>query len=286
MVETEDLEEYRLMFKQRLLSGIVLVVIAAAGLYIGGFVTLAMIAIVALIGYNELLKIFDIDKSSLAVLGYTGTILYYGSLFFGLETWSTAIIILFMIFILGCYVIRFPKYHMNQVFGCFFGFVYVSIMLSYVYQLRVAQNGGEFILLIFLAAWGNDTLAYCVGKLTGKTIGNHKMTPSLSPKKSIEGLIGGIVGAAILGAIYGGYLKTIVRFSFNPIIVFAMICGIGAAISVIGDLAASAIKRDSNIKDYGTLIPGHGGILDRFDSIILIAPVIYYLTLMLSGGAV
>lgn len=274
------------MFKERLLSGTVLLVIAAAGLYAGGFVTLAMITIVALIGYNELLKIFNIDKSSLAVLGYTGTILYYAALFFGLETWSTAIIILFLIFLLGCYVIRFPKYQMNQVFGCFFGFVYVSVMLSYVYQLRVSQNGGEFILLLFLAAWGNDTLAYCVGMLTGKTIGNHKMSPVLSPKKSIEGLAGGIIGAAILGAIYGVYLKTTIRFSFNPIIMFAMMCGIGAAISVIGDLAASAIKRDAEIKDYGTLIPGHGGILDRFDSIILIAPVIYYLTLMITGGAV
>ena len=115
-------------------------------------------------------------------------------------------------------------------------------------------------------------------------IGKHKMTPKLSPKKSIEGLIGGILGAVILGAAYGIYLKTRIRFNFNPMMMFGIICGIGAAISVIGDLAASAIKRDSKIKDFGTLIPGHGGILDRFDSIILIAPVIYYLTMMISGG--
>ena len=269
------------MFKQRLISGIALVAVTVLGLYLGGIVTLLLTAIVALIGYNEILKIFKIEKSSLAVLGYTGTILYYAALFFDLGQWSTSIIILFMIFLLGCYVIRFPKYHMNQVMACFFGFVYVSVMISYIYQLRIAQNGGEFIVLLFLAAWGNDTLAYCTGMLIGK----HKMTPKLSPKKSIEGLIGGILGAVILGAAYGIYLKTRIRFNFNPMMMFGIICGIGAAISVIGDLAASAIKRDSKIKDFGTLIPGHGGILDRFDSIILIAPVIYYLTMMISGGA-
>lgn len=270
------------MFKERLLSGIVLVIIAAVGLYMGGMVTFAMTLIVALIGYSELLRIFHIEKSSLAVIGYTGTILFYVALFFDLAQWATAIIILFLIFLLGCYVVRFPKYKMNQMMGCFFGFVYVGIMMSYIYQLRILQNGGEFVVLLFLAAWGNDTLAYCTGKMFGK----HKMTPKLSPKKSVEGLIGGIVGAAVLGALYGLFLQTRIRLPFNPITMFPIICAIGAAISVIGDLAASAIKRDSGIKDYGTLIPGHGGILDRFDSIILIAPVIYYLTVMISGGTI
>lgn len=268
------------MFKQRLLSGIVLVIIAAAGLYMGGIVTFAMTLIVALIGYSELLKIFKIEKSSFAVIGYTGTILYYVALFFDLAQWTTSIIILFLIFLLGCYVVRFPKYKMNQMMGCFFGFVYVSVMMSFIYQLRIVQNGGEYVVLLFLAAWGNDTLAYCTGMLFGK----HKMSPELSPKKSVEGLIGGILGAAALGALYGMYLNANLRFSFNPVAMFPVICGIGALIAVVGDLAASAIKRDSGIKDYGTLIPGHGGILDRFDSIILIAPVIYYLTVMISGG--
>ncbi|MCI5623289.1 MULTISPECIES: phosphatidate cytidylyltransferase [Anaerostipes] len=270
------------MFKQRLLSGIVLVIIAAVGLYMGGIVTFGLTLIVALIGYSEILKIFHIEKSSFAVIGYTGTILYFVALFFDLAQWTSSIIILFLIFLLGCYVIRFPKYKMDQMMGCFFGFVYVGVMLSYIYQLRVLQNGGEFVVLLFLAAWGNDTLAYCTGMLIGK----HKMSPVLSPKKSVEGLIGGIVGAAVLGAVYGIYLKSTIRFSFNPVTMFALICAIGAVISVIGDLAASAIKRDAGIKDYGTLIPGHGGILDRFDSIILIAPVIYYLTVMISGGTI
>lgn len=282
MDATADLEEFKFMFKQRLISGIILVIIAAVGLYLGGIVTFAMTLIVSLIGYSEILKIYQIEKSSFAVIGYTGTILFFVALFFDLQQWSIAIIILFLIFLLGCYVVRFPKYKANQMMACFFGFVYVGIMMSYIYQIRDLQNGGEFVVLLFLAAWGNDTLAYCTGMLIGK----HKMSPQLSPKKSIEGLIGGIIGAAILGGLYGLYLKTYIRFNFDPVVMFPLICGIGGAISVIGDLAASAIKRDVGIKDYGTLIPGHGGILDRFDSIILIAPVIYYLTVMISGGTI
>ncbi len=104
MDATADLEEYKFMFKQRLISGIILVLIAAFGLYMGGIVTFAMTLIVALIGYSEILKIYHIEKSSLAVIGYTGTILYYVALLFDLDQWTTAIIILFLIFLLGCYV--------------------------------------------------------------------------------------------------------------------------------------------------------------------------------------
>ena len=98
------------------------------------------------------------------------------------------------------------------------------------------------------------------------------------------------IGGCILKFFVGDALVNGLNIIFNttrftkPMI--PVICGLGGAVSVIGDLAASAIKRDSGIKDYGTLIPGHGGILDRFDSIIFIAPVIYYLTVMISGGAI
>ena len=96
MDATADLEEYKFMFKQRLISGIILVLIAAFGLYMGGIVTFAMTLIVALIGYSEILKIYHIEKSSLAVIGYTGTILYYVALLFDLDQWTTAIIIFFL----------------------------------------------------------------------------------------------------------------------------------------------------------------------------------------------
>ena len=107
-------------------------------------------------------------------------------------------------------------------------------------------------------------------------IGKHKMAPVLSPKKSIEGAVGGVVGAAALGAIYAAV-------THGPVVEYAVICAVGALISMVGDLAASAIKRNRGIKDYGKLIPGHGGILDRFDSVIFTSPIIFYLAKMLLG---
>lgn len=106
--------------------------------------------------------------------------------------------------------------------------------------------------------------------------GRHKLAPVLSPKKSIEGAIGGMIGAALLGALYGAVFGTHMEEVGNPVIACCAACAIAAVISQIGDLAASAIKRNHNIKDYGHLIPGHGGILDRFDSMIFTAPAIYF----------
>ena len=117
--------------------------------------------------------------------------------------------------------------------------------------------------------------------LTGKLVGNHKMTPKLSPKKSVEGAVGGLIGAVLLGAAYAAIMGS-VRGEAQPALEFMIICGVGAVIARIGDLAASAIKRNYNLKDYGTIIPGHGGVLDRFDSVIFTAPVIFYLASMLN----
>ena len=119
-----------------------------------------------------------------------------------------------------------------------------------------------------LSSWGCDTCAYCVGMLFGK----HKLTPLLSPKKTVEGAVGGVLGAALLGLIFGAVFGSRMAEIVNP----PAACAISAVISQIGDLAASAIKRNHNVKDYGHLIPGHGGVLDRFDSMIFTAPAIFF----------
>ena len=111
-------------------------------------------------------------------------------------------------------------------------------------------------------------------------IGKHKMAPVLSPKKSVEGGIGGILGAALIGVLYALAINHWGGAEVS-VLTYAIIGAAGGAISQIGDLAASAIKRYHNIKDYGKLIPGHGGILDRFDSVIFTAPIIYYLAILL-----
>jgi phosphatidate cytidylyltransferase len=157
--------------------------------------------------------------------------------------------------------------------AAFFGFFYVAVMLSYVYHIRMLEHGLYLAFLIYLCSWGCDTCAYCVGKLIGK----HKMTPKLSPKKSVEGAVGGVAGAALLTALYCNVFRTQMEIGTAEIIAISVVAAIAALISMVGDLTASAIKRNYDIKDYGNLIPGHGGILDRFDSMIITAPIIYFL---------
>ena len=123
-----------------------------------------------------------------------------------------------------------------------------------------------------MSSWGCDTCAYCVGML----IGRHKLAPVLSPKKSIEGAVGGVAGAALLGFLYATVFGASMAEVQNPQVACALACAIAAVISQIGDLAASAIKRNHQVKDYGHLIPGHGGILDRFDSMLFTAPAIFF----------
>lgn len=266
------------MFWVRLRSGIILVAVALLTILPGGYVLWGTALAVSTIGLSELYRAAGVQKKgdyALAVAGFLTAALYYVLLLLGLESYSTVYLVFALTVILAVYVFTFPRYRAEQVMAAFFGVVYVSVMLSYIYLTRNLPDGRFAVWLIFLCSWGCDTCAYCVGVLIGK----HKMSPVLSPKKSVEGAVGGVAGVALLGALYaaavGGYLHT-----ENPVPIFAGICAVGALISMVGDLAASAVKRNHGIKDYGTLIPGHGGILDRFDSVIFTAPVIYFLASM------
>ena len=263
------------MFKTRLISGIVLVIIALATIISGSWILFFTLLAVSLIGMRELYKVMKVSDEHVTVLelvGYLGAVLYYIAMKADFGNYGTMAIIISMILILFVYVFGYPKYHAEQVMAAFFGVVYVAVMLSFIYLTRSLPDGKFLVWLIFLCSWGCDTCAYCVGMLIGK----HKMAPVLSPKKSIEGAVGGVAGAALLGVIYAAAKK-------GKMAEYALICAVGALISMVGDLAASAIKRNQNIKDYGKLIPGHGGILDRFDSVIITAPVIYYLAKTILG---
>ena len=263
------------MFVTRLISGIVLVAVALLTICSGGWILYGTLTIVSLIGMFELYRAVKVQKQGenlLAVVGYLGVILHYILLSLRYSEYAMMNLIIVLIAMMFVYVFSYPKYHAEQVMAAFFGVVYVGVMLSYIYQTRMIRDGAFLVWLIFLCSWGCDTCAYCVGMLIGK----HKMSPVLSPKKSIEGAVGGVAGAALLGVIYAAATQ-------GKMAEYALICAVGALISMVGDLAASAIKRNQNIKDYGKLIPGHGGILDRFDSVIITAPVIYYLAKIILG---
>lgn len=265
------------MFKVRLISGIL--VLAAMVLFVvtGGELLFAAMGVISIIGMTELYRIYKVEKALAGFLGYLACIIYYSLIYTQNQEYFVMLFIGFLMMLMGIYVIGFPKYTTEQVTAVFFGLFYVSVMLSYIYQVRMLEDGAWIVWLIFIGAWGSDTCAYCVGMLFGK----HKAFPKLSPKKSVEGCIGGIVGAALLGLLYGVFTKNFLVSIENPEFIFAIIGAASSVISQIGDLAASAIKRNHDIKDYSNLIPGHGGILDRFDSIIFTAPIVYYLASML-----
>lgn len=261
------------MFKTRLISGIFLVLAALLTIISGGYVLFVTLLCVSLLGIQELYKAMGVHKDGVGLLelaGYLGAILYYASLLLGFERYGMMAVLLGLVLLMFVYVFTYPKYEADQVMSAFFGIVYVAVMLSFIFLTRNLEGGKFLVWLIFLCSWGCDTCAYCVGMLIGK----HKMAPVLSPKKSVEGAVGGVVGAALLGVIYAAATQ-------GPMLEYAVICAVGALISMVGDLAASAIKRNQGIKDYGKLIPGHGGILDRFDSVIFTAPVIYFLSVIM-----
>ncbi|MEY8337177.1 phosphatidate cytidylyltransferase [Lachnospiraceae bacterium 62-35] len=260
------------MFTKRLISGIILVLLALFVVVSGGSILFFVTGIISLVGLFEFYRVLNIHKNILGFQGYLLAVVYYGLLWFDGKQHIEFVIIAAVIFFMTVYVITFPAYKTDEVTGAFFGVFYVAVMLSYLYQTRQMADGAYLVWLIFLSSWGCDTCAYCSGILLGK----HKLAPVLSPKKSIEGAVGGTIGAAVLGLIYALVFKGHMVELAHPELSCTMACGIAAVISQIGDLAASAVKRNHDVKDYGNLIPGHGGILDRFDSMLFTAPAIFF----------
>ena len=153
---------------------------------------------------------------------------------------------------------------------------YISFPLfCFVSALLFVPNGWYYMVIGLFAPWGTDTFAYAVGRRFGK----HKLT-SVSPKKSIEGSIGGTIGSVVVALIFTYIIKNNIDIDLSYMLVGITTC-ILSIFSQIGDLAASSIKREMDVKDYGNLLPGHGGMLDRIDSLIFIAPFAYFLFILL-----
>ncbi len=148
-----------------------------------------------------------------------------------------------------------------------FGVLYVGLTLSHLVLLRELEDGVLLVFMLLLVTWGGDTGAY----LAGKAFGRHKLAPAISPNKTVEGLCGGLL-FAVMGAMLS-QLWFLPSFSLAEAVVLGLVLG-GAG--VIGDLAESAMKRSAGVKDSGHLLPGHGGVLDRIDSLLFTAPTFYY----------
>ena len=157
---------------------------------------------------------------------------------------------------------------MNKIITSAVVSLYIIGACSSVVMIREAMGGEYYWYFIFIGAWVTDTFAYFKGMLFGK----HKLIPAVSPKKTVEGAIGGTIVCIAFFVGYGALINHLTQYDIS-LALMAVAGLISALVSMIGDLSMSVIKRKHGIKDYGTIFPGHGGVLDRFDSILAVAVV-------------
>ncbi|MDD6789225.1 MAG: phosphatidate cytidylyltransferase [Lachnospira sp.] len=269
--------------KKRIASGCVLGVLIVAALVFGGWFLFFFCLVCSAVGMFEFYRAVDMRRTSPAVIGFITLMVYYLSLLQDGLLLQTAVLCCGFLAQMMVYVVTFPKYRTEQISYAYFGLVWAGVMISYIYQTRNLPDGQYTAWLIFAGSWINDTCAY----FSGKAFGKHKMTVRLSPHKTIEGAVGGIIGSGIASLVFGFIMHSLGMLDIpGQGMIFFMTGAIGAVFGIFGDLSASAIKRNHDIKDYGRIIPGHGGILDRFDSVIFTAPAVYYtfqLLVMLKG---
>lgn len=261
--------------KTRLLTAIIgvplIILILLSPLPIIAFVVM----LASCIGLYEYYRAVGLDKhKGLCITGYLATVV----ISMGAGYTTSASLLLIYLYVVALFIIMLlshGKITVRELSLLIFGLIYIPYFLSHISYIRSMELGRLYIWLVFIGAFLTDTCAYFAGCYLGK----HKLCPNISPKKTIEGAIGGFIGGGLSFVLYGVIVNTFFAGmlnggQFNLIKLFVL--GLFAsAISQIGDLAASAIKRQYNIKDYGNCLPGHGGILDRCDSIILVAPVIF-----------
>lgn len=216
------------------------------------------ITILAVIEFCRALKNKNININKYLIIFFT--IIYYT---FGIEYIN---ILIFLFFLLLLFTLLRDKTNIIDISLTFISIFYIVIPYSFIFILSEINNYLPWI--VFLCAWTTDTMAYVIGKNFGK----HKLCEKISPNKTTEGFVGGIVSCVLVITCFGYVFREQLSVSILSFVVLGIIVGI---IGQVGDLLASSIKRFVGIKDFGNLIPGHGGILDRFDSILLISSVVF-----------
>lgn len=294
--------------KTRIISGVVIGILCVGLGLLGGIPLGLVLMACAMIGYYELTRALGVHDAAhekcnmLEITGLTAAAVLYVCLILAgrlsvtivkdgpIMTWSPddsmpflhiansltlMVIIADVLVTMGIYVFTFPKYHADQVIDAIFSFLYAPVMMSCIFRAEYLPYGKFVYALIFLCSWVCDSGAWAFGRAFGR----HKMAPQLSPHKTVEGGIGGVLSGTVL-CFLAAVLVAILVPGERVYGAFILIGIIGSIIGMIGDLAASAIKRNHDIKDYGKIIPGHGGIMDRFDSVIFTAPAIYVLAVV------
>lgn len=249
----------------RFRTGVVYVAVSVVCILVNDFSTVLLLAILAGISANEFFYMLHADaKLPNEFLGVIAAVLYpIGMWLAGLS--GTMIVTIVLLIVLLVWYVFWMRARISDVGVSFFGAAYCGLLLSGAMIVRMAIPspwGGVLLLLVFLSVWANDSCAY----LVGRKFGRHKLAPRTSPKKSWEGFLAGLAGSMLTW--YGMTFVPGVFMSWWQALLFGLICGLAA---VLGDLAESRIKRNSGFKDSGTIMPGHGGLLDRCDSLFLAA---------------
>lgn len=231
-------------------------------LFLGGVAVRVALTLITLLGIYELKRAIGTNFN----LDFIVTALVVALTFFTILDQAIAIVFLYLLFCLIMSMIQ-KGIDIRLFLGNAFSVVYVTLPMFLLMRSIVYTPVKLGYILIFLVAWGTDTIAY----FAGSYFGQRKLAPITSPKKTWEGAIGGTLGAIILSSLFG--IIFLDGVSLLGLIVFSLV---GSIVSQLGDLALSHVKRSAGIKDSGTFLPGHGGVLDRFDSVFAVT-MVYYL---------
>ncbi|NLW22317.1 MAG: phosphatidate cytidylyltransferase [Tissierellia bacterium] len=251
----------------RAISGLLIVLLSIFIISKGGSLLAYFIFLLSLIGIREFYRaVENIKIKPVKIIGYISCVGFLLNAL-GIKWVSVSLILFFAVAALLTTLVFKKDIKLLDIAMTLFGIFYIPFLMQHIIYL----DGSIYIWLIFITAWGTDTMAY----LSGSIFGKNKLCPQISPKKTIEGSIGGILGSVLLTLAYGIY------YQLSPIWFFLLLSFVASIIAQIGDLIASKLKRITGIKDFGFIMPGHGGILDRFDSILFTAPLIYYMVNLL-----
>jgi phosphatidate cytidylyltransferase len=264
------------LLKNRLLVAAVGIPIGLAAIILGGYFVFGLVLVITVLGLHEYYTLLRPYRPNLLIGYLAGIAVISGAFFLGFKGimggLAACLVLMFFWSLFG----EFGAHLVGRMAITTFGIVWVAMGFAYLILLRGLHHGMALTILVFACTWLSDTFAYFVGR----AIGRHKMAPRISPKKSVEGAIGGIVGAvvaALIVKIYSPWLPV------RDALVLGLVIGI---IGQWGDLFESAVKRDFRVKDSGRILPGHGGILDRFDSMLFAGMVAYWGAVLLLGNIV
>lgn len=261
--------------KTRLMSAIVLIILVLLVLFFAPEWGCALLVSgVTYVVMYELTKVFNLrEKLSLVILNFIFATIFMALSFIGktlaLKIISPAIV-LYIMLLATISVLDNENVKFSDICNSVFLVFYSVVLLIHITYIRKLDNGVAFLFMTLLGTYITDTGAY----FTGITIGKHKLIERVSPNKTIEGAIGGIVCCIVAFIIYGIVMKNLGHsVNFLYLVILSVLC---AVIAQLGDLSASLMKRSFQVKDFGNIIPGHGGILDRVDSLMFVAPLVYY----------